>query len=134
MIRFAKPRAILEALLVLGGAASVVRSMSRTSPPSGTSIDLGAPTKAITAERYKVDPDWPKTLPPGRPETGGYGRRMGSTNGDIAVSTVGEVYVGVEAPRWRPSVGAWGRIVGADDNPLPSKYVDPFAGIQCIQP
>ena len=99
-----QPWVVLLVFLVLAAAASVVRNTPRAASPD---VTADAPTKAIEttgAVQYKVDPDWPKTLPPGRPELSGLGRRMGSTNGDVAVSSKGEVYVSVEAPLWRQNV------------------------------
>lgn len=134
MSRFAKrPWVVLLVFVVLAAAALVVKNTSRAATPN---VTADAPTDASEttgAVHYKVDPGWPKTLPPGRPELSGPNRQMGSTNGDVAVSSKGEVYVSVEAPLWRQNVDAWGRNVPTDV-PLPTNYADPVAGLQVYAP
>src|SRR5262245_24307048 len=116
---------IVLILLVLATATSAIKKSSRdVSPAAAADTDT-----AKTQSGYVAEPSWPKTLPPGRPELTGLKRRMGSTNGDVAVSSQGEIYVSVEAPQWRQSVDAWGRAVDTDP-PLPSNYTDPFTGLQ----
>ena len=86
MTRFAKqPWKILLVFMVVAAALSVVRN-APLAASRGTTADAPADaTEGTGALQYKADPAWPKTLPPGRPETSGLNRQMGSTNGDVAV-------------------------------------------------
>jgi hypothetical protein len=79
---------------------------------------LGMMAAAVVSAlaEYRVVPDWLR-LPPGRPEATGLFRQIGNMHGDLAVSSRGEVYVGVQA-------------LDKNNQPLPDLYGDPLAGVQ----
>jgi hypothetical protein len=99
------------------GIPLLVLALAATASLTGAAA-VGKP--AAASVRYVAVPDWLK-LPPGRPETSSLRRHVGNMHGDVAVSSTGDVYVGVQA-------------LDKNNQPLSTENADSLAGVQVYAP